>query len=117
MTSFLTNEFPNYHILQNIILAFSPPDFNALGCLDQILQREGGSWKISPPLSATTRQKKPSAYRVKDLHNLKLLTNFVVNLTSSPGESYEINTCNTLFVTPSGVEDRLASKFVRSFSL
>ena len=37
MTSSLTAEFPNLHILQNIISAISPPSFNALGGQDQIL--------------------------------------------------------------------------------
>ena len=37
MLSVLITEFPNYHILLNMIQAVSPPKFSALSCLDQIL--------------------------------------------------------------------------------
>ena len=52
----------------------------------------------------------------KDLQKLKLLTNFVGNLTSSPVGVTKL-TLNTLLITSPRNEVRLISKFVRSFSL
>ena len=52
--------------------------------------------------------KKKSSYHFKDLHKLKLMTNFDVNLTSSPGRG--TNSAFHTFITPSN-EVRLTSKF------
>ena len=51
----------------------------------------------------------------KDLHKLKPLTNFYINLTLFQGGV--INCVKRLFTTPPGDDVRLTSKLVRSFSL
>ena len=52
----------------------------------------------------------------EDLHILKLLRNFDVNLTSFPGRVMN-KVLNVKFVTPLGNKVRLTSNFVRGFSL
>ena len=64
---------------------------------------------------ASTPFKEKSSDHFKDVHKLKLLTNFDVNLTSFLGGETN-NVVNVKFVTP-GVQVRLTSNFVRSFSL
>ena len=65
--------------------------------------------------TCTAFKEKCSDY-LKDLHKLKPLTNFDVNLTTFLGGVMN-NVLNVKFVTPSGDEVRLTSKFVRSLSL
>ena len=56
-------------------------------------------YHVSYHFRPSTLLKKQSSNDIKDLHKLKLLKNFDVNLTSSPGGVTNL-TINTLFITP-----------------
>ena len=60
--------------------------------------------------------KEKSSDHFKDLHKLRFLTYFDVNLTSSQGGVTNL-TFNALSIAPPRKEIRLTSKFIRRFSL
>ena len=65
---------------------------------------------------AFTPFKEKSSDLIKDLHKMKLLKNFYVNLNSVLGGVIN-SVLNNSFITPPGDDVRLTSKFVRSLSL
>ena len=73
-------------------------------------------YQISHVFRTSTTFKKKSSDNFKDLHQLKLLTTFHVNLTSflRGVVNYVLN---AHFITPPGNEVSLTLKFVKSFSL
>ena len=71
--------------------------------------------QILHDFGTSTKFKEKFSDNFKELHKLKLLTNFDVNLTSFLGEVIN-NVFNVNFVTPTGDEVRFPTKFVRSFS-
>ena len=73
-------------------------------------------YHILHAISTSTLFKEESSDHFKDLHKMKLLANFEVNLTSSPGGVTNL-TFNTLLISPPRNEVKLTSKFARSFSL